>query len=256
MLEASTAHDKPGTSRQAWMFRGPAAYGKIAPWRYFSIVGSVVILIVLALVSVNVSMAFYPQVHTLADDAMVKMTLIGMPFQQLIMIGLAIWAVHAHGARIVDAMALRAPVQGWRAYAISIAVFVLAIVVLQVVVTLVHPDSHADIDMFKKLFASPGWWIAFLIVSVGAPLSEELLFRGYLFRAVAQTRIGVAGAALVTSGLFALVHSYSVIGMVQVFVIGMLLAWALIRTGSLRVTMLIHGIHNGIQAMILMAGGG
>jgi len=50
------------------------------------------------------------------------------------------------------------------------------------------------------------------------------------------------------------VHPYSITGRVEVFAIGMLLAWLLVRTGSLRVTMFAHSLNNTIQAVLMLAG--
>ena len=47
-------------------------------------------------------------------------------------------------------------------------------------------------------------WLFLLVfpsIAIGAPLAEELIFRGQLFSALSQTRLGVSGATVVTAAL-------------------------------------------------------
>ena len=50
-------------------------------------------------------------------------------------------------------------------------------------------DMYADLRPFVRLFGEH-WLLALLVVGVGAPLSEELLFRGFLLSALARSRLG------------------------------------------------------------------
>lgn len=77
-----------------------------------------------------------------------------------------------------------------------------------------------------------GWGVAFLAVSI----SEEFAFRGYLL-VVAARRIKFWRAAIALSLGFAAAHipnpGENVIGILQVFLIGMLFCFTIRRTGSL-----------------------
>ena len=87
------------------------------------------------------------------------------------------------------------------------------------------------------------WLSAFLVPT----LSEELLFRGLLLPALAKSRLGIAGAAIVSSVLWTSLHAnYSLTGLAEVFIAGLLFAWLLWRTGSLRVPILCHGLYNAL----------
>jgi membrane protease YdiL (CAAX protease family) len=88
-------------------------------------------------------------------------------------------------------------------------------------------------------------------VGIGAPLSEELLFRGFLLSALAQTRLRFWGAAVVSTLAWAVLHAgYSAVGLAEVFAIGLLFSWLLWRTGSLRVPIVCHALYN---CLILLA---
>ena len=99
--------------------------------------------------------------------------------------------------------------------------------------------------------------LAFPSVALGAPIIEEFLFRGPLFAALAQTRLGRAGTVVVTSMGWALMHGtepWFSIGLI--FVMGLALGTVLLRFGSLWVTMVLHGVWNGIFTIAVWGAAG
>ena len=76
-----------------------------------------------------------------------------------------------------------------------------------------------------------------------APLCEETIFRGFLFKAFAN-RWRPWIAALLSSALFAIIHGYSLYGTAMVFLYGMLFAGLYHRTGSLWPGMICHAALN------------
>jgi hypothetical protein len=157
------------------------------------------------------------------------------------------------GGRLGEVLALKAPVAGPLVYLSAIG----AMVVLQVIVSivqyfLVSGDMFADLRPFVDVAAGPNWGLALLVVGIGAPLSEELLFRGFLLSALAKTRLGFAGAALVSTTLWTALHAgYSVLGILEVFTIGLFFSWMLWRTGSLRVPIFCHALYNSLIVCML-----
>jgi membrane protease YdiL (CAAX protease family) len=87
-------------------------------------------------------------------------------------------------------------------------------------------------------------WIAFVIA---APLSEELLFRGFLYRGWARSPRAVAPAVVVISALWAIAHvQYDWFLILQLFVLGLVLGWARWYSGSTMLTFVIHASINGL----------
>ena len=87
--------------------------------------------------------------------------------------------------------------------------------------------------------------IEFVSLIVAAPLMEEFIFRGFLLSAMARSKIGFAGAGLVTSALWASIHvSYPWYALSTIFVVGLFLSWAIWKTGSLWTCVLAHGLYN------------
>mgnify|MGYP003978816143 FL=1 len=89
---------------------------------------------------------------------------------------------------------------------------------------------------------------------VVAPVLEEFLFRGILFRAMKRP-FGV-GPSLVISGiLFGLVHQ-NVLSFVPLTFLGIILALSYERTGDLRTCILIHAAFNAFMVFSILVGHG
>lgn len=87
---------------------------------------------------------------------------------------------------------------------------------------------------------------------VGAPIAEELLFRGYLFGGLA-VRWGFWPAALLSGALFSANH-LDPGSFLPFWGIGVLLAWLFWRTGTLWASMLTHFCFNAISFALLAVG--
>ena len=113
-------------------------------------------------------------------------------------------------------------------------------------------DVERDLRLFKRLIGSSDLKLPILVLCIGAPLTEELLFRGYLFGRLSNSQIGPVGAALVTTIGWTLLHwGYSIVGIIEVFIAGLLFSWALWRTGSLWVPLCLHAIYNATVLTVI-----
>lgn len=96
--------------------------------------------------------------------------------------------------------------------------------------------------------------LIFPSIAVGAPLIEELIFRGQLFAALSRTRLGVSGTTVVTAAAWALLHMtepWLMIGVI--FIMGIVLGYLLYRFGSIWVPIICHGVWNGAYALLVFA---
>jgi membrane protease YdiL (CAAX protease family) len=85
-------------------------------------------------------------------------------------------------------------------------------------------------------------WITIVIV---APVAEEIMFRGFLFRGWVRSENSAIPGILVISLLFAAIHvQYDWFGILQVFFIGLLLGIARWLSGSTLLTILMHMLAN------------
>lgn len=98
-----------------------------------------------------------------------------------------------------------------------------------------------------------GGWEALLAVATAvllAPVLEEVVFRGALHQGL-RHRTGFWPATLLSSGVFAAVHLEVVMSspvfLVQLFLLGVLFAWLLERTGNLAAPIVAHLVFNAIS---------
>ena len=237
------------------LFRGPPAYEPRTPWRplvaLFAgvvIVGASIVGAVLLLGVGTVSGSADAEGGAWRQD-MGALATLGL--WQVIAILLTLLASALFGGRVRDVLALRSPGPALVYLWAILLMAVLQLAVSAVQYTLLPQDMYADLRPFVRLFGEQ-WALALLVVGVGAPLSEELLFRGFLLSALARSRMGFAGGALVTSGLWTALHAgYSLAGIAEVFTIGLFFSWLLWRTGSLRVPIFCHGLYNALIVLVL-----
>ena len=171
---------------------------------------------------------------------------------QGVVIVLVLLAAGALGGRTRAALGLEA-MPGAATMLSAFAAMILLLVPYNLAVYVLSSESMVqDLEPAAGLMRSHLAWLAVIVIGVGAPLSEELLFRGFLQSALAQSRIGYFGASLVTTmGWTALHAGYSPAGLTEVFLIGLLFSWLLWRTGSLWVPIFCHAAHNTLLLLIL-----
>lgn len=177
--------------------------------------------------------------------------------QQVLLVGAVLMLARTRGGQPLAILPMAPPVGGRWAYVRSGAVLVVVAGSMSAILHAIDPNLiKQDLRPFVEMLRSPHGWLLFPIVTIGAPLSEELLFRGFLFAALCRSPAGPIGAAVLTSAAWASVHAYSIAGVVQVFVIGLVFAWMVLRTGSLRVPIVLHAVYNLVLAIVLASGAG
>jgi hypothetical protein len=106
-------------------------------------------------------------------------------------------------------------------------------------------------DFMSEVYATahPSW-LLWLALVVAAPLFEETFFRGFLFKGLESSFLGILGTVLVTAGLWALMHiQYDAYGIATIFCLGVLLGSARARTGSLLVPLALHSVANLVATL-------
>jgi membrane protease YdiL (CAAX protease family) len=120
--------------------------------------------------------------------------------------------------------------------------------------TLLFGGAETQLDQLINSSYKARVATAILAVATG-PLVEELLYRGVLYAAF-QRAIGVFGAVVIVSALFAGVHVfqyYNNLGVIAVIsVLSVALTLVRARTGRLLPSFFMHLVFNGIQSVILV----
>lgn len=103
------------------------------------------------------------------------------------------------------------------------------------------------VGAYKTAYFMPFLWFT---VVVAAPLSEEIFFRGFLFKGIENSRIGPTGALIITSLFWSVAHTqYDAYGMVSLFVGGLLLGWARLKSNSIYIPLAMHMLWNIIATI-------
>lgn len=115
------------------------------------------------------------------------------------------------------------------------------------------PDPVAETFMVKAYRTSVFPPLLMVVFILAAPLFEELLFRGFMFEGIRLSRLGAAGAVLISSAAWAVIHlQYGPISMLLLFFLGLLLGAARLRTGSVVVCFLMHAVFNLVGVVQVM----
>jgi membrane protease YdiL (CAAX protease family) len=92
-----------------------------------------------------------------------------------------------------------------------------------------------------------GFWIVAAATTLGAPLAEEVIFRGYL-HALLRTWLGPWPTIVASACAFGFVHGSAYA--LPIGLLGLYFAWLRERTGSLAPSLLAHSMHNGIAVLV------
>ena len=88
-------------------------------------------------------------------------------------------------------------------------------------------------DVLKSAQADGALWLLVIAFCVAAPMSEEILARGFLFRGWSESRLGVTGAIILSSAVWTTMHlQYDWFFFGEIFSIGLLLGYLRYRSGS------------------------
>ncbi len=109
-----------------------------------------------------------------------------------------------------------------------------------------------DLRPFAQMARSDSWWMLLAAAGAGAPLAEEMLFRGLLFGGLRASPLGFLGAAGISAGFWTALHaSYSMYALGLLFVIGVYFAWLRERTHSLWPSIVAHAVYNSAIVVAL-----
>lgn len=109
------------------------------------------------------------------------------------------------------------------------------------------PDSFIGRIDFTSDYADAGtaaMIVSALYVCIGAPLTEEILFRGVILKSL--SKYGIPFAVFMSSLLFGLVHG-NIFQAPFAFAAGIVLAYLAVRSGSLWPSILVHFVVNAFS---------
>jgi len=116
------------------------------------------------------------------------------------------------------------------------------------------------VDILKTVQDGGLVWLLIVAFCVVAPISEELLARGFLYRGWSDSFLRVPGAIILSSLAWTLLHlQYDWFALLHVLSLGLWFGYLRYRTDSILLTMVLHGLNNlaaTVQIMWLASGQG
>lgn len=156
---------------------------------------------------------------------------------------------------------------GWKfAWKIDIGIalgFAVSVRLLEYIVNTILKYFGIDTDSLGNggvLEAAGSKWLLILIIaaSIGAPIAEELFFRGLVLKVVSQ-KFGQIMGVIISATLFGLSHFQGTLaGTIYMFpltaIIGVLLALLVLKTKRLGTSILSHGAFNASAGLFVILG--
>ena len=172
--------------------------------------------------------------------------------------GVAIWACRTKGSgRLADDYGLRVagPLDAVAGIAVGLVSQVILVPILYAPWVRLQPSVRDTLEKPAKELVDlveGNWGVVALtlLVVVGAPIVEELFFRGLLLRAL-QRRLGPAPAVVISAVLFGLAH-FEGVQLPALVVFGLVLGYLAVRTDRLGPGIFAHMAFNAVTVFSLV----
>jgi hypothetical protein len=103
------------------------------------------------------------------------------------------------------------------------------------------------LEVYKSAYFTPLLWFALV---VAAPLTEEIFFRGFLFKGIEHSRAGPAGAVIISALAWSVMHlQYGAYSFAGIFAGGLLLGLARFKSKSIYPSIIMHALQNIIATV-------
>ncbi|WP_309400555.1 CPBP family intramembrane glutamic endopeptidase [Cerasicoccus maritimus] len=110
-------------------------------------------------------------------------------------------------------------------------------------------DRQAQIEMFANVENPYATAALIFLAVVIAPISEELFFRGFIYRYLKGQAPRLL-AMIISAAFFALIH-FNWMAMAPLFLLGIVLCWAYEKNENILASIFLHGIFNANTILII-----
>jgi membrane protease YdiL (CAAX protease family) len=223
---------------RVWKFWGTALWGLFIFAAMFLGQLTVVVYFVLRLGSFDVAEA----IRVVGGGLTISLSVImGLPA-----VVLAVWiAIRPTRTSFADYLALRWT--SWRNFLIGVVALAALVGCWDLLSRALGREIQPGFmgEVLKSAQTDGAVWLLVVAFCIAAPVSEEILARGFLYRGWSESRLGVAGAIFLSSLAWTSLHlQYDWFFFGEVFSIGLLLGYMRYRANSTWLTIVLHGINN------------
>ncbi|MCK1742639.1 CPBP family intramembrane metalloprotease [Bradyrhizobium sp. 139] len=239
--------ETPADAPRVWMFVGTALWGLLIFIAMF--LGQVgAILVLAALRGLPIDMASIQLVGR-EPQALALSVIMGLPTTLA-----AVWlAIRIKKASFVDYLALRWP--SWTQILFGAVGLILLVVAWEAMSRSLGREATPGFmtDLLKSGRDKGAALLLLFAFSVAAPMSEEVLARGFLYRGWSASFLRVPGAIILSSLVWTVVHlQYDMYFLAEVFTIGLWFGYMRYRANSLWLTIILHALNNMTAVVLTM----
>lgn len=140
----------------------------------------------------------------------------------------------------------------WRTFLLWLGLTAATVLLYHVFAWIAEPQNVAGyyLQIYEGTPYPVLFWLALVVV---APLFEEVFFRGFMYRGLVGSRLGVPGAIAITAAVWAVIHSqYQPLLMGVVFLLGLFFGVARWRSGSVLLTAGLHVAFNAVAVLEIL----
>jgi len=239
-----------GTERSPWGFFATMAFCYLYVCALFASLFGVFMAIYNEEKAYNPRMDIFDFFNFLISKLGIIMVFGQIIFALFIVITVPLLIYLRKGFSLKDYLSLEnVPFKKYFSWLSMIILFQMIIIILSLFVKLAPLKvaiSEAMKDIIKFDYST--LYLCFVIV-VLAPVFEELLFRGFLFKGLRESKAGKWGAIIITSVIFAIIH---IINVVPILILGLLFGLAREKTGTVYVPITMHVLNNFVALLLLM----
>jgi membrane protease YdiL (CAAX protease family) len=154
-----------------------------------------------------------------------------------------VMAVRLRRYPLVDYFAWRG--FGWKQFGLGFALVMGVLIASEGFAVLMGRDQPDFMTDMLSAVRGEGAWLLLLSGVIIAPLGEELIFRGFVYRGLSESRVGVPGAIVISSAIWAAIHTqYDLFYMSVIFALGVALAFVRYKSGSVALVFVLHALVN------------
>ena len=115
-------------------------------------------------------------------------------------------------------------------------------------ISMLLPEMSDLMKAAMEMMLNGPVWIVLISVSIFAPFFEEWLCRGIILRGL-LTKVKPVWAIVISAAVFGLIHG-NLWQAIPAFIIGVILGYVYYKTGSLKLTMLMHCVNNTLAVIV------
>jgi membrane protease YdiL (CAAX protease family) len=201
-------------------------------------------------------------------DTVVRIASSGTTISVSVIMGLpatlaALWiAIRVSRTSFADYLALR--LSSWTKLPVGIIAMVVLVLVWEAISWAAGSEDSSGfmIKVLQSARAEGTLWLLVIAFCVAAPITEEFLVRGFLYRGWSESFLHPAGAIVLSALAWTALHlqyDHDWVPFGEVFSIGLLLGYLRYRSGSIWLTVILHGLNNlaaVVQTMLLAGSSG